>query len=132
MKQQSPIKTDTTPTTLHIIISNGIPAGDTKLTFEFQRIGGPAQVWLLKLPKLNNLDAFPQLISPDTWELRLDAAGETQPLEVTNFTPKSVAKWLDHTARPSGSAPNELLILAHNGGFTSIITEFGRSNGAPV
>jgi len=110
---------------LYVIISNGSAAQDTRLRFEFSRATTAPRLWLVKLPALNNYDAFPQPLTAGVWELRLEALADTQPLEITNCTRESALAWLRqvHPARPqSGMA--ELLILAGQEKFTVAIKEF--------
>ena len=110
--------------TLQVIMSNGDPTHDVKLKFEFeQRSPGHTQAWLLKLPKLANPDGFPRLVKPGTWELRLDAVSDTQPMEVLSFTPENVPQWLHKISHRSG-ALTEILIFASHGAFTVATTVF--------
>ena len=110
---------------LRVAISNGNPEHDTKLKFEFSPDpSGMARLWLVRLPRLKNPDAFPQQIAGDSWELRLDAVEETQPLQILNYSPASAHQWLADVLNRPRTAPAELLVLAHHNQFTITIHQF--------
>jgi len=107
------------PMEMQLLISNGQPAQDARLKFEFPlEAPGTPRVWIVKLPPLKNPDVFPRQLTPEVWELRLDAVGATQPLHVRNYTAESAGEWLAEMLRPRPPAPTELLILAHHRRFT--------------
>ena len=104
---------------LRVVITNGVPAHDSKLKFEFpQNPNGIARVWLVRLPVVKNPDAFVTPVTAHCWELRLEVFAETQPLTITNYTPESVAQWLADVFDEKRPATTELLILGNNGKFT--------------
>jgi hypothetical protein len=110
---------------LRVIISNGNPAHDTRLKFEFAPDpAGMARVWLVRLPRLKNPDAFPVQRSAQGWDLRLDAESATQPLQILNYCPDSAHQWLSDVSGQRRTAPAELLILAHHEMFTLTIHQF--------
>jgi len=109
---------------LHVIVSNGNIAQDTHLRFEFSRAAVAPRIWLVRLPALKNYDGFPQPLTSGVWELRLEVAAQTQPLEITNYTRESAQEWLREAPARSPSGEAELLILAHNKQFTVAIKEF--------
>jgi hypothetical protein len=103
---------------LRLVITNGLAANDTKLSFEFcPDPSNTARLWLVKLPPVKNGDAFPDDIGPDTWELRLQVVAETQPIEILNYT-RASARQLLADSRRSNRTATELLVLAHQGRFT--------------
>ena len=103
---------------LRLIVTNGIADTDAKLTFQFcPDESAPSRVWIVKLPPIKNADAFPKPVTPGVWELQLQAAADTQPIEVLNYTPKSAGQWLEDNGRQK-MTPAELLILAFEGHFT--------------
>ncbi len=110
------------PIELAVIISNGNPTNDTKLRFEFTREGAKAQVWLARLPRLKNYDAFPRQISVNRWELQLNAIGETQPIQVHAYPTRNSGQWLKDIAEWENKRHTELLILAHHNQFTVNLT----------
>jgi len=111
--------------TLRLIISNGDPRRDSKLEFQFQaNAPGQAQLWVVSLPQLANVDAFARQVAPGGWELKLDAVAQTRPLQVANYTSKNAKNLLDGFLRPEGESHAELLILARNGIFTINVTDF--------
>lgn len=122
---QHPTKAQpTTGLTLRVVISNGEPAHDTRLKFEFSpKQAGDAQVWLARLPKLKNADTFAREIAPNLWELRLEAVSETIPLEVLSFSPESAKQWLVDVFNSERKHATELLILARDRHFTVTVTE---------
>ena len=104
---------------LSVVLTNGDPVYDTKLKFEFSPdASGIARVWLAKLPKVKNPDAFPRQLARGHWELRLDVLEETHPLAVLNYTQESVSHWLAYIFDEKRPVTTELLILAHNEEFT--------------
>ena len=113
----------TAPIELQVILTNGNPVYDTKLRFEFTREGDEAQVWLARLPRLKNYDAFPRQLSADRWELRLDAEGETHPMEIHAYPPENAGQWLKRIFHYENKRHTELLILAHHNQFTITLTE---------
>ena len=113
----------TAPIELQVILTNGNPVYDTKLRFEFTRAGDEAQVWLARLPRLKNYDAFPRQLSADRWELRLDAEGETHPMEIHAYPPENAGQWLKRIFHYENKRHTELLILAHHNQFTITLTE---------
>lgn len=113
----------TAPIELQVILTNGNPVYDTKLRFEFTREGDEAQVWLARLPRLKNYDAFPRQISENRWELRLDAEGETHPMEIHAYPPENAGQWLKRIFHYENKRHTELLILAHHNQFTITLTE---------
>ena len=113
----------TAPIELQVILTNGNPVYDTKLRFEFTREGNEAQVWLARLPRLKNYDAFPRQLSADRWELRLDAEGETHPMEIHAYPPENAGQWLKRIFHYENKRHTELLILAHHNQFTITLTE---------
>ena len=123
IKQRYPQPQLTSPIELAVIISNGNPLYDTKLRFEFTREGAEAQVWLARLPRLKNYDAFPRQLSADRWELRLDAEGETHPMEIHAYPPENAGQWLKRIFHYENKRHTELLILAHHDQFTITLTE---------
>lgn len=113
------------PIELLVVITNGDPVYDTKLRFEFTREGNEAQVWLARLPRLKNYDAFPRQLSAKTWELRLAAEGETHPIQLLNYKPETARLWLKDVFQRDGKPPHcELLILAHHNQFTISLQHF--------
>jgi hypothetical protein len=102
---------------LRLIVTNGMADTDAKLTFQFCPDEAPGRVWIVKLPPIKNADAFPTPVTPGIWELRLQAAAESQPIEVLHYTPQSARQWLEENGRQK-MAPAELLILAFEGRFT--------------
>ena len=110
---------------LYVIITNGAAAQDTRLHFEFSRAAAAPRIWLVRLPALKNYDGFPQPLTSGVWELRLEVAAQTQPLEITNCTRESALAWLRqvHPARPQSDMA-EMLILAGQEKFTVAIKEF--------
>jgi len=84
----------TAPIELRVVITNGDPVYDTKLRFEFTKTEDQAQVWLARLPRLKNYDAFPRQLAENRWELRLDAEGETHPMEIHAYPPENAGQWL--------------------------------------
>jgi len=111
------------PIELLVVVSNGDPVYDTKLRFEFTREGNEAQVWLARLPRLKNYDAFPRQLSAKTWELRLAAEGETQPMQVHAYPKRNSEQWLKDFFEWENKRHTELLILAHHNQFTINLTE---------
>ena len=109
---------------LLVIITNGDVARDSRLRFEFNREEASAtRLWLVKLPALKNYDSFPRPLESGTWELRLEALADTQPLEILNYTRESAQEWLRKVhLRPEPGA-TELLILADHRQFTIALTE---------
>ena len=104
---------------LRVLISNGARAQDTRLKFEFPpNPAGIMRVWLMRLPTVKNPNAFVTQVKPHCYELRLDVFTATQPLEILNYTPESVAEWLDDVFNDSKPPTTELLILANQGKFT--------------
>lgn len=103
---------------LRLIVTNGIADTDAKLTFQFcPDESAASRVWIVRLPPIKNADAFPKPVMPGVWELRLQTAAETQPIEVLNYTSKSARQWLENNGRQK-MTPAELLILALEGRFT--------------
>ena len=123
IKQRYPQPQLTSPIELAVIISNGNPLYDTKLRFEFTREDAEAQVWLARLPRLKNYDAFPRQISENRWELQLDAEGETHPMEIHAYPPENAGQWLKRIFHYENKRHTELLILAHHDQFTITLTE---------
>jgi len=111
------------PIELLVVVSNGDPVYDTKLRFEFTRENNEAQVWLARLPRLKNYDAFPRQLSAKTWELRLAAVGETQPMQVHAYPKRNSEQWLKDFFEWENKRHTELLILAHHNQFTINLTE---------
>ena len=110
---------------LRVLITNGNPILDTKLKFEFSPDPlGTARVWLVRLPRLNNPDAFPEQDSAGGWKLQLEAVAETQPLQILSYTPACANQWLSDVMQRPRSAPTELLVLAHGEKFTITIHQF--------
>lgn len=97
---------------MNVLITNGNAIHDTKLKFEFApNQSGIARLWLVKLPRLKNADAFPQPVASGVWQLRLEAVSSTQPLQIHNYTPDAARQWLADIAEQPQPAPAELLIL---------------------
>jgi len=113
----------TAPIELRVVITNGDPVYDTKLRFEFTREGNEAQVWLARLPRLKSYDAFPRQLAENRWELRLDAEGETHPMEIHAYPPENAGQWLKRVFHYENKRHTELLILAHHNQFTITLTE---------
>jgi len=113
----------TAPIELRVVITNGDPVYDTKLRFEFTKTEDQAQVWLARLPRLKNYDAFPRQLAENRWELRLDAEGETQPMEIHAYPPENAGQWLKRVFHYENKRHTELLILAHHNQFTINLTE---------
>jgi len=113
----------TAPIELRVVITNGDPVYDTKLRFEFTRENNEAQVWLARLPRLKNYDAFPRQLSAKTWELRLAAVGETHPMEIHAYPPENAGQWLKRVFHYENKRHTELLILAHHNQFTITLHE---------
>ena len=113
----------TAPIELRVVITNGDPIHDTKLRFEFTKTEDQAQVWLARLPRLKNYDAFPRQLAENRWELRLDAEGETQPMEIHAYPPENAGQWLKRVFHYENKRHTELLILAHHNQFTINLTE---------
>jgi len=111
------------PIELLVVVSNGDPVYDTKLRFEFTKTEDQAQVWLARLPRLKSYDAFPRQLSAKTWELRLAAEGETQPMEIHAYPPENAGQWLKRVFHYENKRHTELLILAHHNQFTITLTE---------
>jgi hypothetical protein len=104
---------------LRVVISNGAPACNTRLKFEFSvEPNGFARVWLVRLPAVKNPDAFVRQVTANCWELRLEVFAETQPLTILNYTPESVAQWLADVFDDTRPPTTELLVLGNNGKFT--------------
>jgi hypothetical protein len=108
---------------LALTITNGNPQHDCRLRFDFKtnqnQIG---QVWMARLPKIKNADAFPRQLGPNHWGLSLDAVGDTQPLEVISYTPQDAHLWLQSTERQR-PPHTELLVLAHHNTFSVSLTD---------
>jgi hypothetical protein len=98
-------------------ITNGNPIHDAKFKFEFQA-GDTTRVWLVKLPRLQNPDAFAQRSDEHHWRLHLAVIGSTQPLEVQQYSQESVAQWLNNLFEGPPPGATELLILAYDRTFT--------------
>ena len=113
----------TAPIELLVVVSNGDPVYDTKLRFEFTKKEDQAQVWLARLPRLKNYDAFPRQLAENRWELRLDAEGETHPMEIHAYPPENAGQWLKRVFHYENKRHTELLILAHHNQFTINLTE---------
>ena len=113
----------TAPIELRVVITNGDPVYDTKLRFEFTKTEDQAQVWLARLPRLKNYDAFPRQLAENRWELRLDAEGETHPMEIHAYPPENAGQWLKRVFHYENKRHTELLILAHHNQFTITLTE---------
>jgi hypothetical protein len=110
--------------TMQITITNGTHEQDTRLDLKCEpSIDGVADLWLLKMPRLSNPDAFARPMGPNEWELRLDALNETQPHEVLHYTPDNCSEWLDGVNDEHHCSPTEVLILASNGTFTVTVIE---------
>ena len=110
------------PLEMLVVITNGDPARDARVKFEFfPDQADTARLWLVKLPQLKNPYAFPRELAPGRWELVLEAVSETQPIHVINYTPASARLWLKDVFHKPPSAPTELLILCHAGRFTITI-----------
>ena len=108
---------------LAVTISNGDHRQDSHLRFDFINVkGGPAQVWLARIPRLRNADAFPRQIGRHRWSLELEAINDTQPLEVVSYSPENADQWLTGAGRPR-SAHTEILILALKNQFTITVLE---------
>ena len=121
-QQPTPTLLDPQYLELRVVITNGNTANDAKLKFEFSRdLMGTARLWLVKLPRLKNADAFPQPLASGIWELRLNAVSATQPLQVHSYSPDSARQWLADVIDQPKPAPTELLILCHHGQFTITI-----------
>ena len=111
--------------TLQLIISNGDPRQDARLEFQFQaKAPGQAQLWVVSLPQLANVDAFARQVAPGGWELKLDAVAQTRPIKVANYTPENAEDLLDRFFKPEGESSNELQILARDGIITISVTVF--------
>ena len=111
--------------TLRLIISNGDPRQDARLELHFQaKAPGQAQLWVVSLPQLANVDAFARQVAPGGWELKLDAVAQTRPIKVANYTSENAMNLLDGFLNPEGESHAELLILARNGIFTINVTDF--------
>jgi len=109
--------------TLRLIISNGDPRQDARLELHFQaKAPGQAQLWVVSLPQLANVDAFARQVAPGGWELKLDAVAQTRPIKVANYTSENAMNLLDGFLNPEGESHAELLILARNGIFTINVT----------
>jgi len=113
----------TAPIELRVVITNGDPVYDTKLRFEFTKTEDQAQVWLARLPRLKNYDAFPRQLAENRWELRLDAEGETHPMEIHAYPPENAGQWLKRVFHYENKRHTELLILAHHNQFTITLHE---------
>jgi len=122
-QQRYPQPQFVSPIELLVVVSNGDPVYDTKLRFEFTREGNEAQVWLARLPRLKNYDAFPRQLSAKTWELRLAAVSETQPMQVHAYPKRNSEQWLKDFFEWENKRHTELLILAHHNQFTINLTE---------
>ena len=107
------------PLEMLVVITNGDPARDARVKFEFfPDQADTARLWLVKLPQLKNPYAFPRELAPGSWELLLEAVAETQPLQILNCTSESARRWLAEVANQPKPASTELLILARDGRFT--------------
>jgi len=113
----------TAPIELRVVITNGDPVYDTKLRFEFTKTEDQAQVWLARLPRLKSYDAFPRQLAENRWELRLDAEGETHPMEIHAYPPENAGQWLKRVFHYENKRHTELLILAHHNQFTITLHE---------
>ena len=109
---------------LELTITNGNRQHDCRLRFDFlsHRTNRIGQVWLARLPKIKNADAFPRRLGPNHWGLSLDAIGDTQPLEVISYTPADAHLWLQGTERQR-PPHTELLVLAHHDTFSVSLTD---------
>jgi len=124
MHKTEKLPTESPSSELAVSITNGDAQQDTCLRFEFSRDeAAAARLWLVKLPPLKNYDSFPRPVKTGRWELRLEALGDTQPLEILNYTKESAQEWLWKVhLRPKPGA-TELLILASHRQFTVALTE---------
>jgi hypothetical protein len=123
MHTTEPIQTRPRKMSLEIKISNGNPGNDARLRFDFNLTKNHiAQVWLARLPRLRNADAFPRQLDRNRWELALDAVAETQPLEVISFCPENAELWQEDSERQR-PAHTELLILALHDQFNISLRE---------
>ena len=125
-KKESIITSPANPSpllTLQLIISNGDPRQDARLELHFQaKAPGQAQLWVVSLPQLANVDAFARQVAPGGWELKLDAVAQTRPINVANYTPENAEDLLDRFSKSESESSYELLILAQDGIFTINVT----------
>jgi hypothetical protein len=118
------ISTKPFPLEMQVVVTNGDPAHDAKVTFQFSpEQAGSARLWLVKLPPLKNPDAFPRELAAGHWRLTLEAVAETQPLQILQYTPASARQWLKDAFYRPKPAPTELLILCLNSSFTITIQQ---------
>ena len=110
------------PLEMLVVVTNGDAAQGARIKFEFfPDQADTARLWLVKLPQLKNPYAFPRELAPGKWELVLEAASKTQPVQVIHCTPASARLWLKEVFHMPAPAPTELLILCHAGRFTITI-----------
>ena len=122
MHTTKPAQTRSRTISLELSISNGNPRHDTRLRFDFLTNNNhTGQVWMARLPKIKNADAFPRQLGRNQWALSLDALSDTQPMEVITYTPQDAHLWL-HGIERRRPPHTELLILAHENHFTVSIT----------
>jgi hypothetical protein len=120
----APLEFHPTPrVVLAIILSNGNPNRDARLTFEFVPCPN-AHCWVLKLPQLANPEARPRQIADDTWEIRVAAVDDTEPIDVSHHVEQSASDLMDRYRKPEGGAPSEMVIVAQGQKISVSVTEF--------
>jgi uncharacterized Fe-S cluster-containing protein len=73
---------------------------------------------VLKLPRLQNPEAFAEQIDEYHWQLRLTVTGPTQHFDVQEYNHESINRWLDNVFTGNCSDVTELLVLGHENRFT--------------
>jgi hypothetical protein len=108
---------------LEVTISNGDPKHNSRLRFDYFNPNSPTpRVWLARVPRLRNADAFPRQVGRHRWVLMLDAVNETQPLEVVSYSPENADQWVN-AANRTQPPHTEILIMASKKQFTITLLE---------